>query len=107
MNVVFNEGTGAAPHNARINEEGTDKHNSRPEKQELRRNNVGRIKNRTRAPHQQRSTIKVNSIRKKDGNGAVKFFSRGNTRGTTDDKYRNLWENYNDTLSVTLEENGI
>ena len=37
---------GAAQNIARIYEQGTDKHNSRPEKQELQQTNVARIKAR-------------------------------------------------------------
>ena len=78
----------------RTYEQGTDQHNSRSEKQELRQNNVGRIKARTakrmdvrqrkNAPHHHRRQIKVNRIRNKDDNGAVHTFARENTQGATD-----------------------
>ena len=73
MNVVSDKGTGAALYIARIYKKGTDKYNTRPEKQKLQQNNVGW----KRALPQQRS--KLNRMRKKDGNRALKNFTRGNT----------------------------
>jgi hypothetical protein len=95
-NEEYRNGIGAAPHFARNCEQGTDQHNSRPEKHELRQNSVGQthtnagkgldIRQKRNAPHHQKWRIKVKLDRNKADNGAVHTFARENTPGLTDDK---------------------